>query len=965
MSFCERHIGPNDGEIQAMLHELNLPSYEALMRQAIPKNIQQKKSLLLPEPVDEAEIKTILNQLGEQNIPGRSFIGMGYYPSIMPAAIQRYILENPGWYTAYTPYQAEIAQGRLEMLLNFQTMITDLTAMEIANASLLDEGTAAAEALAFMYNLAKKHKNNARHCFISQHLHPQTIAVVETRAKALGIPLIIEDEERWDFSTPCFGAILSYPHTDGKVTDLSPFIQKCQGQRTYVTVVADLMALLLLTPPGEWKVDVVVGSTQRFGLPMGYGGPHAAYFATRQAFVRLLPGRLVGVSKDKFGNVAYRLTLQTREQHIRRERATSNICTAQVLPAILATAYAIYHGPKRLKAIAERIHNRTLLLYKALKSLPQLYIYHDHFFDTLRVRFLDNAGIQAQRLRQRAEQQHYFLRYFEDHSIGISLDERTTEEECYQLFRLFYKTLYADADEETMQRAFEQVKETKPSAGIPESLRRQGPYLQHPVFNRYHTEMAFMRYLKQLENKDISLVHSMIPLGSCTMKLNAAVELLALSDPKWMDLHPFMPEQYAKGYQQLIQELEQYLCSITGLAAVSFQPNSGAQGEYTGLLVIRAYLESIGQGHRDIAFIPASAHGTNPASATMAGFKVVVIKTDAQGNIDVEDLKAKLKQYGERVAVLMVTYPSTHGVFESAIKEICDLMHEHGAQVYMDGANLNAQLGWTSPAVIGADVCHLNLHKTFAIPHGGGGPGMGPIAVAAHLKPFLPRHPLQKEASYAIGAVASAPYSSASLLTISYAYIRLMGAEGLKKAAAIAVLNANYIKHRLEPYYKILYTGENGWVAHELLIDVRKLKMQIGVDVEDIAKRLMDFGFHAPTVAFPVPGTLMIEPTESENKEELDRFCDAMIQIAKEIQAIERGVFSKEDNPLKNAPHTAEELCSDTWQHCYSRTLAAFPLPFVKERKFWPPVARIDNSYGDRNLFCVCPMPSELVHQFS
>ena len=940
--FQRRHIGPNEAETRAMLQTIGVSSLDELIEQTIPEDIRLREPLELPPAQTEYEFLRQLKGLAARNRVFRSFIGQGYYGTITPSVLLRNIFQNPGWYTQYTPYQAEISQGRLEALLNFQTMVIDLTGLPIANASLLDEGTAAAEAMSMFFGIRNKRAKNepANVFFVDEGVFPQTLAVVQTRARALGIEVRVG---RWGSFQPderTFGVLLQFPNAEGAVEDYRSFVERMHLAGVYVTVAADLLSLTLLSPPGEWGADCVVGNTQRFGVPMGYGGPHAAYFATKDEFKRQVPGRIIGVSVDAQGNRALRMALQTREQHIRREKATSNICTAQALLAVMAGMYAAWHGPEGLRNIALRIHRLTARLAGRLRNLGYEPT-HTHFFDTLHL----PLGREAlQRVRQRALARQYNFFYGENF-LQISLDETTTEADLQALVEIF-----AEANGKSPSE-----RGGPESSALPESLRRTSPYLQHAVFNTYHTETKMMRYLKRLENKDLSLVHSMIPLGSCTMKLNAATQLLPVSWPEFADIHPFAPEDQVEGYRTLFRELEDYLCRITGFEACSLQPNSGAQGEFTGLLVIRAYHEDRGEGHRDVALIPSSAHGTNPASAVMAGMRVVVVACDERGNIDVEDLRRKAEEHSERLAALMVTYPSTHGVFETAIREICELVHRHGGLVYMDGANMNAQVGLTNPARIGADVCHLNLHKTFAIPHGGGGPGMGPICVNARLAPYLPRHPFTEVGGErGIGPVASAPWGSASILLVSYAYIRLLGPEGLTQATRYAILNANYIKARLEQAYSVLYTGERGRAAHELIIDLRPFKSL--VSAEDVAKRLIDYGFHAPTLSFPVAGTLMIEPTESESKDELDRFCEAMLHIREEIDEIATGEADPADNVLKNAPHTATRCCSDDWPYPYSREKAAFPVPYLREGfKFWAPVARVDNARGDRRLICSCP----------
>ncbi len=942
-NFIQRHIGPSAEDIQQMLEVLGFSSLDDLIDQTVPTAIRLNQSLQLPAAQTEYAALAKLKQIAAKNQVFRSYIGMGYYDAITPPVIQRNILENPGWYTAYTPYQPEIAQGRLEALLNFQTMIIELTGLEIANASLLDEATAAAEAMSMSYGVCK---NKANAYFVSRDCHPQTIDVLLTRAAPLGIEIIIGDHQTFDFTQAIFGAILQYPASDGTIYDYRAFIEQAHTQGALVTVAADPLSLTLLTPPGEFGADIAVGSTQRFGIPLGFGGPHAAYFATKEEYKRQVPGRIVGVSKDVHGKPALRLALQTREQHIRREKATSNICTAQVLLAVMAGMYAVYHGPEGLKNIAENIHQLTVTLADGLKRLGYK-ISSDYFFDTLRVELVKQnleaikAGCQARNIN---------LRIFDDTAVGISLDETTTLEDIIDLWQIF-------AGQDDLPFTPEELSS---SSHIP--LPRTSVYLTHPVFNRYHSETELLRYLHKLETKDLSLTTSMIPLGSCTMKLNATAEMIPVTWAEFGKIHPFAPPSQTLGYQILFQQLEAWLAEITGFAGVSLQPNAGSQGEYAGLLVIRHYHESRGEAHRNVCLIPTSAHGTNPASAVMCGMKVVAVACDADGNIDVDDLKAKAEKHSHELAALMVTYPSTHGVFEAAIQEICAVVHTHGGQVYMDGANMNAQVGICRPGDIGADVCHLNLHKTFCIPHGGGGPGMGPIGVAAHLVPFLPGHPVlgtgEKQPNSEFGAVAAAPWGSASILVISWMYIVMMGAAGLTQATKVAILNANYIAKKLESYYPVLYKGQNGLVAHECILDLRSLKKSANIEIDDIAKRLMDYGFHAPTVSWPVAGTIMVEPTESESKEELDRFCDALIAIREEIAAIESGKMDAQDNLLKNAPHTAESLISGEWTHPYSREQAAYPAPWTREHKFWPIVGRIDAAFGDRNFVCSC-LPME------
>jgi glycine dehydrogenase len=945
--FAPRHIGPRPDDLKSMLETIGVPSLDALIDEAIPSSIRLSKPLELPPAESESQYLARLKEIARKNKVFRSFIGLGYYDTITPSVIRRCVFENPGWYTPYTPYQAEIAQGRLESLLNFQTMVTDLTGMAVANASLLDEGTAAGEAMTLLRRVNGRKLGNDPGVFcVSERCFPQTIEVLRSRAEPLGIELRILPLEAMTFDERVFGALVQYPDETGQVMDLRGFIAQAHEQGVRVAVATDLLALALLTPPGEMGADVVFGNSQRFGVPMGFGGPHAAFFAAREEDVRHMPGRIIGVSIDAQGKSAYRMALQTREQHIRREKATSNICTAQALLANMAAMYAVYHGPKGIRAIAERVHTLTRMLDRALRTLGYTQ-QNDAFFDTLRI--TASADVVGS-IRGKAVAAGINFRYIADGGIGISLDETTTLDDIKQIVGVFAAASGADEPTAVFDPA---TLPAEPS--IPAGLRRTSAYLTHPVFNSYHSETEMMRYIRSLERKDIGLDTSMIPLGSCTMKLNAASEMYPVSWEEFARVHPFVPAGQTEGYAQICRELEEALCAITGFAAASLQPNSGAQGEFAGLNVIRAYHKSRGEGERDVVLIPASAHGTNPASAAMAGYRVVVVATDPHGNVDVADLKAKAEQHASRLAALMITYPSTHGVFEDAIREICDVVHQHGGQVYMDGANLNAQVGLTSPAAIGADVCHINLHKTFAIPHGGGGPGMGPICVAKHLAPFLPSHPLRRVGgAQGIAPVSAAPWGSASILLISYGYIRMLGAQGLTDATKYAILNANYVKSRLEKHYDVLYTRKGGRVAHEMIFDLRKFKAK-GVDESDVAKRLMDYGFHAPTVSFPVPGTLMVEPTESESKEELDRFCDALIAIRQEIEEVVTGKADPKDNVLKNAPHPATVVAGDEWTHPYSREKAAFPLPWVRSRKFWPPVARIDNPYGDRNLMCVCP----------
>lgn len=937
--FESRHNAPDAKQIKEMLNVVKAASVDELIGQTVPANIRLKKALNLPPAQTEFEFLKDFKTLVSKNKLHKSFIGMGYYPNYTPGVILRNILENPGWYTAYTPYQAEIAQGRLEALINYQTMVIDLTGMQIANASLLDEGTAAAEAMHLLHASRKPTKKNANKFFVDQNTFPQTIDVLKTRSAPLGVELVVGDISKLDITdATLFAVLVQYPDSNGAIKDHTSFIQAAHENEVFVSVATDLLALTLLKSPGEMGADVVVGSSQRFGVPMGFGGPHAAFFATKEDFKRQMAGRIIGASIDAQGNPGYRMALQTREQHIRREKATSNICTAQVLLAVMAGMYGVYHGPEGLKKIAGRVHGLTKSLDQGLKSLGLTQV-NEHYFDTLKVQVTNKESIQKEAAKREVN-----FRYFNDNHVGISLDETSTPEDVKTILEIFAASAGKSSP----------VVQPNQAISWPASLKRTSDFMTHPVFSSYHAEHEMLRYIKRLENKDLSMVHSMISLGSCTMKLNATTEMIPVTWPELGNVHPFAPANQTQGYQELTKNLEAWLAEITGFTAVSLQPNSGAQGEYAGLMVIRAYHQNRGDHHRHVALIPASAHGTNPASAVMAGMEVVIVKSDEEGKIDVADLKAKAAQYKDNLSCLMVTYPSTHGVFEEAITEICDTIHQHGGLVYMDGANMNAQVGLTSPANIGADVCHLNLHKTFCIPHGGGGPGMGPICVNDKLKPFLPGHAVIKTGGEkAINAVSAAPWGSASILTISYAYIAMMGGDGLTNATKLAILNANYIKDRLEGHYKILYTGTNGRCAHEMIVDCRDFKKS-GVEVEDIAKRLMDYGFHAPTVSFPVAGTLMIEPTESETKGELDRFCDALIEIRNEIREVEEGKADKENNVLKHAPHTATIITADVWERPYSRQKAAYPLPFVKDAKFWPSVSRIDNAYGDRNLVCSC-----------
>ena len=1002
--FVRRHIGPRPAEAGEMLKQLGYASLDAMIDDAVPKPIRLARPLQLPAACSEHEALAALKEIASQNQVCRSFIGMGYYDCITPAVIQRNVLENPGWYTQYTPYQAEISQGRLEALLNFQTMVADLTALDIANASLLDEATACAEAMTMCHRL----KDGRNIFFVSQSCHPQNIEVVRTRAKAPGIEVVVGDHESFKFNNKVFGVLVQYPDTFGAIHDFAPFVEKAHAAGAMVTVATDLLALTLLKPPGEFSADIAIGSAQRFGVPLGYGGPHAAFFATRDEFKRQMPGRLVGVSKDSRGRPALRLALQTREQHIRREKATSNICTAQALLANMASMYAVYHGPEGLKQIARRVHKLTQVLAAGLEKLGFNVLpascrkntsqnqscrqdAGSTFFDTITIALGDK---RATDIVKTAEAHRMNFRPIDDHALGISLDEATSESDIIEIWQVFkgdkaigftVDEIAADListglqpgvktndDKPAVSTASSSARETvktvsnsatsntrlKPGAnenGIASHFARTSPFLTHKVFNSYHSETEMLRYLKRLESRDLSLTASMIPLGSCTMKLNAAAEMIPISWPEFARLHPFAPLKQARGYQVLFQNLEDWLAEITGFAGISFQPNAGSQGEYAGQLVIRAWHESRGEAHRNVCLIPTSAHGTNPASAVMAGLKVVAVGCDKDGNINVADLRAKAGAHKKDLACLMVTYPSTHGVFEETIKEICEIIHANGGQVYMDGANMNAQVGLCRPADIGADVCHLNLHKTFCIPHGGGGPGVGPIGVAKHLVQFLPGHPVVKseirDPKSEIGAVAAAPWGSAGILPISWMYIAMMGADGLTEATKFAILNANYIAKRLENYFPTLYRGRKGLVAHECILDLRQFK---SVTAEDVAKRLMDYGFHAPTLSWPVAGTLMVEPTESESKFELDRFCDVMISIHGEMQAIESGTADRQNNLLKNAPHTADVVAADNWDRPYPRESAAFPVPGLREYKFWPAVGRVDNVYGDRNPVCTC-----------
>jgi glycine dehydrogenase len=944
-TFIHRHIGPTDADASEMLATLGMQSLEELTEATVPADIRLRKELDLPHHRGEQAVLQEIRSMAADNKVYRSLIGMGYYDCITPGVIQRNIFENPSWYTQYTPYQAEIAQGRLEALVNFQTLVTDLTGLPLANASLLDEATAAAEAMAMCLAVSRSSGLERTEFFASQDCHPQTIAVMQTRAEPLGMTLRVGRTTTIDFSNPRLaGILLQYPATDGYVGDYSALVAEAHAAGILVVVATDLLALTLLRSPGEFGADIAVGSSQRFGVPLGFGGPHAAFLSAAEKFKRQIPGRIVGVSKDVTGKTAYRLSLQTREQHIRREKATSNICTAQVLLAIMASMYAVYHGPEGLRRIAERIHGLAVVLAEGLRQLG-FSVTAAAYFDTILVHL---TKMQSESILMRANDRGINLRRYEDHSIGIALDEMSTEDEVQRLMEIF-----AGHDHLPFH-----VKDLSKNVitSFPSNLARTSRYLTHEVFNRFHAEHEMLRYIHRLEAKDLSLVHSMIPLGSCTMKLNATAEMLPVTWPEFSRLHPFAPIEQTKGYQELFRQLEVWLAEITGLSAVSLQPNAGSQGEYTGLMLIRAYHRSRGELHRDVCLIPLSAHGTNPASAAMVGMTVVTVACDRQGNVDVPDLEAKAAQHRNRLAALMLTYPSTHGVFEADVRRICQIVHTHGGQVYMDGANMNAQVGLCRPGDIGADVCHLNLHKTFCIPHGGGGPGMGPITAARHLAPFLPSHPVTHLGGQdSIGAVSAAPYGSPSIVTISWVYIALMGQDGLTKATQMAILSANYMAKRLEKYYPVLYRGTSGFVAHEFILDLRQFKETAGIEAMDVAKRLMDYGFHAPTVSFPVVGTLMIEPTESESRAEMDRFCEALIMIHGEIQDIIEGRQPRTNNLLKNAPHTAQVVTASEWNRTYSREQAAFPAPWVRDHKFWPTVSRVDEAYGDRHLVCTCP----------
>ena len=935
--FISRHVGLKDFEVDAILEDLGYSNLDKFIGDVIPKNLILKEELNIPIPEDENSLIKSLKKISDQNQVFRSYIGMGYYNSIMPTVIQRNILENPAWYTAYTPYQAEISQGRLEALLNFQTMINDLTCMEISNSSLLDEATSAAEAMLMAWNIVGNQDKNL--FFVADSCLLQTIDVIKTRAKALGIEVIIGNHKDVSFSNKFFGALFQYPTIDGFIYDYSSLTNKLRSLDCLSIFASDILSLILLKPPGEFGADIVVGSTQRFGLPLGFGGPHSAYFATKEKYKRNLPGRLVGVSKDSSGKIAYRLALQTREQHIKKAKATSNICTSQVLLAVLSSMYAVYHGPYGLNKIASRVHSLTAILANKLKDLG-LNVENKTFFDTLK---FSSKNLSSNQILEKALSKKINLRKINETYVGISIDESTNLSDISDLISIFTDENFEFQNLENLNY-------------LPKDLIRQTPILQHPVFNSYQTETKMLRYIYKLQSKDLSLVHSMISLGSCTMKLNATTEMLPITWEAFANIHPFSPEFQTKGYQKIFQDLESWLSEITGFDATSLQPNAGSQGEYAGLLCIKSYLKSKGELERNICLIPESAHGTNFASAVMAGFKVVVVSCDEKGNISLDDLKDKVLSHKSKLGSLMITYPSTHGVFETSIKEICNLIHENGGQVYMDGANMNAMVGLCKPADFGADVCHLNLHKTFCIPHGGGGPGVGPICVASHLKPFLPGHFLTGDSNNAISA---SPWGSASIVLITWAYIKMMGASGLTYATKIAILNANYIMKKLSKYFSILYKGENNLIAHECIVDFRYWKKEIGINIEDIAKRLIDFGFHAPTMSWPVAGTLMIEPTESESKDELDRFIAAFSKIYEEMQCIIEGRFDRQDNPLKNAPHTTQKITEDDWSHSYTRRQAAYPLDYLLEDKFWPSVGRVDNVYGDRNLFCSCPSVQE------
>ena len=946
-TFTDRHIGIQQQEVAEMLSTIGVDSLEQLIKETIPPNIRISDWIHQEEALSEHEMLEYLNKVAEKNVLTKNYIGLGYHPTITPSVIQRNIFENPGWYTQYTPYQSEISQGRLEALLNYQTMVSDLTGLPIANASLLDEATAAAEAMSMLYSVKRKkdRKSQADTIIVSSACLPQTLSVLQTRAEGLDIKIVVSDLDEIKLTENVFAVLVQYPDVDGVIHNFQQLSDQVHANGSYLIVAADILSLTLLKAPGELGADVAVGSTQRFGIPLGFGGPHAAFFATKEEYLRQVPGRIIGMSVDASGKPALRMALQTREQHIRRDKATSNICTAQALLAIMSGMYAVYHGPSGVKGIAEKVHSYTTELAYQLEKAGYT-LRSKNFFDTLFVEVEDPELLQQ--LKETALH-HRFIFRFTDRGVGISVHEASTREELNELAELF-----ARVNKTTLTPLNGHAKNLP--SGIQKEIKRTSDFLTHPVFNSYHSETAMMRYIKSLENKDLSLNTAMIPLGSCTMKLNAATQLIPLSWKKFAQIHPFAPQEFTKGYQQIISDLGTFLCEITEFAGVSFQPNSGAQGEFAGLMVIKAYHDHHQQSHRNIALIPSSAHGTNPASAVMAGMKVVVVKCDEDGNIDMEDLSAKVETHKENLSCLMITYPSTHGVFEETIVEICELIHDNGGLVYMDGANMNAQVGLTSPGRIGADVCHLNLHKTFAIPHGGGGPGMGPICVNEKLLPFLPNHPLDENPTpHGIHAISATPYGSASILIISLAYIKMLGAKGLREATEFAILNANYMKSRLEGAYDILFKGKHGHVAHEFIMDLRAFKQQAGLEVDDITKRLIDYGFHAPTVSWPVAGTIMVEPTESEPKSELDRFCDAMLSIRKEIEEVQKGAADKADNVLKHSPHTMEVITADKWEHAYSREKAAFPMAGLKAQKFWPSVARVNNTYGDRNVVCTCP----------
>ena len=947
--FVTRHIGPRGIEVAEMLESVGVSSMEELLEQTVPSNIRLQQPLKMKEGLSERKYFRRILELASKNKVFNTYIGMGYYDTITPAVVLRNVLENPVWYTSYTPYQAEISQGRLEALLNFQTMVCGLTGMDIANASLLDEATAAAEAMVMMANLRSRKmvKAGVNTILVDDKMWPQTHDVLKTRALPLGFELKIQPKDEFNFDENVFGVIVQYPNSDGEITDYAGLVEKAHEKEIKVAVAADLMSLAILTPPGEWGADIVFGNSQRFGVPMGYGGPHAAFFAAREAFKRNMPGRIIGITKDIHGNRALRMALQTREQHIKREKATSNICTAQALLAIMAGFFGVYHGPEGIIGIAERIHNIAAFLAIEIEKLGYTQI-NKNFFDT--IRFALPKHVMREDIEWLSHELEMNFRYFENGDVGISIDETTNPQDIGWIIEVFAKAA---------NKKFQVAEEYPEGSEIDAAFKRTSEFMTEEVFNKYRSETEMVRYIKRLAKKDISLTQSMISLGSCTMKLNAATEMLPLSWIEFNGLHPFVPKNQARGYHEMMEELRRDLAEITGMADVSLQPNSGAAGEYAGLMVIQEYHKSRGEGQRDVVIIPASAHGTNPASAVMAGTKVVVVKCDEKGNVDMDDLRAKAELHKDRLSAFMVTYPSTHGVFEASIIEMCEVIHENGGQVYMDGANMNAQVGLTNPRLIGADVCHLNLHKTFAIPHGGGGPGVGPIGVASHLVEFLPSHPIMNNGHVGITAVSAAPWGSASVLPITYGYIKMMGAEGLTEATKLAILNANYIATALKDNYGILYTGESGRVAHELILECRHLKASAGITEEDIAKRLMDYGFHAPTLSFPVHGTLMIEPTESESKDELDRFISALNSIFEEVKEVENGVADKADNVLKNAPHTAQSVCADEWPHAYGREKAAYPLDWVRDNKYWVPVGRVDNAWGDRNLICTCGSPEE------